>query len=227
MMVSRAALPAGDSLAQPNASIAQRDDSGSQDRYRRWAEIFERSRAVGDSADTLPRSEMQPAKQSRNARPNENVSARNIDVREPDRELRILQRIVAPAEAARDVCSPPLLMSEVEPTSAMSLRLATGIVCMPHETAEIDVPVPSYAFVSERDSREPMHESVLVLEQGESVCVIVRNAQLSEDLARRAAFATARALKGHGAALQSLMLNGCTIFQQRVEQPHSRLIYSA
>jgi hypothetical protein len=225
--LNQVALPAGSSLAQSNVSIAQRDYSGSQDLYRKWVEIFERARAVGDTADMLQRSGTQPAERSCNASHEENVSATNVDRREPGSERQTVQRNVLQAEAACDACRPPLLMLKEEPMFVTSLSFPTGDFPVPREIADLDVSEPSSAFVASPDPAEPTPESLLVLQQGESVCIIVRNTQLSEDMARRAAFATARVLKGHGGALQSLTLNGCTIFQQRVERPHSRLIYSA
>lgn len=227
MSSHQVALPAASSLAQSNVSIAQRDDSGSQDLYRKWVEIFDRARAVGDTEGNSQRCGMQPCGQSCNAGREEYVSATNVGRREPDSERRAAQPDALHAEAACDANSPPLVMLQEPPTLVTSPGLPTGDFQAPSEIAELDVSELSPAVVRSPETAEPTHESLLVLQQGDAVCIVVRNAQLSEDVAQRAAFATARVLKGHGGALQSLTLNGCTIFQQRVAQPHSRLIYSA
>jgi hypothetical protein len=60
-------------------------------------------------------------------------------------------------------------------------------------------------------------DSVNVFVQGTAVAIVVRDATLSDQDAVTCAFETARQLTGHSEALQSLTLNGRTLYQQKIQ----------
>jgi hypothetical protein len=84
------------------------------------------------------------------------------------------------------------------------------------EAADVGVRVHYLDADTAQSAGGPQFEVVSIVLEGAQVSIIVRNGELSETEALRAAFQTARELTGRSASLQQLTLNGRVLYEQAV-----------
>lgn len=235
VLLTHTAVPAPG--AQSVMQVPLGSDQG-EDLYALWQAVFETSHPAATAGDEGPHA--QPVDRAPQSDPQASTDTGSehrtlptqrvggaADVYEPPASVaagnaRILQSVVPSGVGDMRSVAATDVQSSGESASESSLLMPQA----PH----VDPPEVEYSIQVERDPKvvqtaqetpytEPpgVADSVNVFVQGTAVAIVVRDATLSDQDAVTCAFETARQLTGHSEALQSLTLNGRTLYQQKIQ----------